>query len=79
MTLWVNGSLADPETAVLRADDHGITVGDGIFETLKVIDGQPFALTRHLRRLESSAAGLGLDIDLDRVRAAVAEVLAADR
>jgi branched-chain amino acid aminotransferase len=79
MTLWVNGSLADPESAVLRADDHGITVGDGVFETMKVIDGQPFALTRHLRRLAASAAGLGIDIDLDRVRAAVGEVLAVDQ
>jgi branched-chain amino acid aminotransferase len=78
MTLWVNGSLVDPDVAVLRADDHGITVGDGIFETMKVVDGQPFALTRHLGRLASSAAGLGLEVDLDRIRAAVAEVLAAD-
>ena len=24
---------------MLRADDHGITVGDGVFETMKVIGG----------------------------------------
>jgi branched-chain amino acid aminotransferase len=78
MTLWVNGSLADPESAVLRADDHGITVGDGVFETMKIIGGQPFALSRHLRRLASSAAGLGIPIDLDVVLKAVHEVLAAD-
>jgi branched-chain amino acid aminotransferase len=28
--------------------DHGLVVGDGVFESTKVIDGQPFALTRHL-------------------------------
>lgn len=77
MTLWVNGSLVAPDAAVLRADDHGITVGDGIFETMKVANGRPFALTRHLRRLAASASGLGIEIDHDVVRRAVDEVLAA--
>jgi branched-chain amino acid aminotransferase len=76
MTLWVNGAIADADTPVLRADDHGVTVGDGVFESMKVIDGQPFAMTRHLRRLEASASGLGLEFDLDVVRAGIAAVLA---
>ncbi len=60
-----------------RVDDHGLTVGDGVFETVKIVGGEPFALTRHLARLSSSAAGLGLpDPDLDEVRRGVAEVLA---
>jgi branched-chain amino acid aminotransferase len=78
MTLWVNGSLVDADAPVLRADDHGITVGDGVFETLKVLAGQPFAMSRHLRRLTASAAGLGIDVDLDVVRGAIEQVLAAD-
>ena len=57
---WVNGSLVEPGAPAVAALDHGVTVGDGVFETLKVVDGVPFALTRHLRRLASSAAGLGL-------------------
>jgi branched-chain amino acid aminotransferase len=77
MTLWVNGSLMPADAPVLRADDHGITVGDGVFETMKVIAGQPFAISRHLRRLATSAAGLGIEIDLDTVRAAIDEVLAS--
>ena len=37
-----------------------------MFEAIKVVDGQPFALTRHLERLARSARGLGLpDADLD--------------
>ena len=49
--------------------DHGLTVGDGVFETAKVVDGVPFALTRHLDRLAASARGLGLTPP-DRRRAA---------
>lgn len=78
MTAWVNGRIVGEAEPVLRADDHGVIVGDGVFETIKVVDGQPFALTRHLRRMQRSAAALGLPLDVDRVRAAVAEVMAAD-
>jgi branched-chain amino acid aminotransferase len=77
-TVWVDGRLVDADAAVLTALDHGLTVGDGVFETCGVQDGQAFALTRHLRRLARSAAGLGLDPpDEDRLRVAVAEVLDA--
>ena len=76
---WVDGQLVEPGTATVRADDHAVVVGDGVFETMKVVDGTAFALSRHLRRLDRSAAGLGLDEpDEDRIRAAVGEVLAAD-
>jgi branched-chain amino acid aminotransferase len=76
MTLWVNGSLVAEDEPVLRADDHGVVVGDGVFETMLVRDGVAFALTRHLRRLIRSAEGLGLTVDVQRVRAAVDAVLA---
>lgn len=77
-TLWVDGRLCDPDEPSLSALDHGFTVGDGVFETLKVVRGVPFALTRHLDRLERSATGLGLRApDRDRVRAACEAVLSA--
>ncbi len=38
MRVWFNGSvLDDPSTPVVRVDDHGLTVGDGVFETLKAV------------------------------------------
>jgi branched-chain amino acid aminotransferase len=77
-TVWVDGGLVDPEAATIGALDHGLTVGDGVFETCGVQDGQAFALTRHLRRLARSAAGLGLEApDEALLREAVAQVLAA--
>lgn len=77
MRVWLNGStVADPTAPALRPDDHGFTVGDGVFETLVVRSGVPFALTRHLARLVQGAARLGLpEPDLDLVRRGVAEVL----
>ncbi|MFC4786219.1 aminotransferase class IV [Nocardioides sp. MAHUQ-72] len=77
MRAWINGDLlSDPSAPALGVTDHGFTVGDGVFEAIKVVDGQPFALTRHLERLARSAAGLGLpESDDDAVRRGVAAVL----
>ncbi|GHG20552.1 aminotransferase class IV [Streptomyces filamentosus] len=79
MKLWVNGGLYDEEAARVSVLDHGLTVGDGIFETVKAERGETFALTLHLERLTRSARGLGLpDPDLDEVRRACAAVLEAN-
>ena len=76
--VWVNGAvLEDPSEAVITVNDHGLTVGDGVFEAVKVVDDKPFALSRHLRRLARSADGLGLPApDETTLRAAVEAVLA---
>ncbi|WP_166354039.1 aminotransferase class IV [Phytoactinopolyspora limicola] len=76
MLIWVNGDLKPAADATVNALDHGLTVGDGVFETAKVVNGVPFALERHLERLERSATGLGLPApDRAAVRAACQEVL----
>src|SRR3954470_459621 len=80
MRTWVNGHLlSDPEAPVVGAADHGLTVGDGVFEVLKVVDGRTFALDLHLARLARSARGLGLpDVDATEIRRGVAAVLDGD-
>ncbi|MEV7232890.1 aminodeoxychorismate lyase [Streptomyces sp. NPDC051020] len=79
MWMWVNGELRDAADARVSVLDHGLTVGDGIFETVRTTGGRPFALTRHLDRLTRSARGLGLpDPDLDEVRRACAAVIEAN-
>jgi branched-chain amino acid aminotransferase len=80
MRAWVNGVLLDdPAEPAISLLDHGLVVGDGVFETVKVVSNQPFALSRHLDRLASSAAGLGLPMpDRARIHQAVGMVLAGD-
>lgn len=77
MRVWMNGALLDDVHApAVSVTDHGLTVGDGVFESVKTLGGVPFALERHLARLEQSALGLGLDApDLGAVRLGVAAVL----
>jgi branched-chain amino acid aminotransferase len=77
--VWVNGERVDPSAPSIAALDHGVTVGDGVFETCKVVDGVPFALTRHARRLDRSMAGMGLPAaDHTLIDAGVKAVLAGE-
>ncbi|HEY8718019.1 aminotransferase class IV [Pengzhenrongella sp.] len=76
--IWSEGKLRGEDEPVATAVDHGLTVGDGAFETCAVIDGHAFALSRHLRRLKRSATGLGLPApDEDEIKAGIDAVLAA--
>jgi branched-chain amino acid aminotransferase len=77
--VWLDGAILDAAEAKVSVFDHGITVGDGVFETIKLIGGRPFALRRHIERLHRSARGLGLDVPLGdaRLRDAIDGLLAA--
>ncbi|HEX5566051.1 MAG TPA: aminodeoxychorismate lyase [Streptomyces sp.] len=77
--IWMDGKLRDAGEARVSVFDHGLTVGDGVFETVKSVDGRLFALTRHLDRLAVSARGLGLpEPDRDEVRRACLAVAEAN-
>jgi len=74
--VWLNGAMVDGDAARVSVFDHGFTVGDGVFETTKVVAGVPFALTRHLTRLAASAEAMGLPPpDAATVREAVGRVV----
>lgn len=77
--VWAAGNMTDAPAALISAFDHGITVGDGVFETVKIVRGRPFAARRHLYRLGRSASGLGIPLpDSAEVAAAMDEVIRAN-
>ena len=84
MKFWVAGGLVPAEEAAVAVLDHGFTVGDGVFETLKTVTDAsvgvvPFAMDRHVARLSHSAAGMGIAMpDPDDVRDALLAVCAAN-
>lgn len=57
-----DGRLADSSKPQLMATDQGATRGDGVFESLLAVGGQPRKLQAHLDRLAGSARLLELDI-----------------
>jgi branched-chain amino acid aminotransferase len=75
--IWLGGVIyADPKEATIAGTDHGLLVGDGVFETLKVSEHGAFAVRRHLNRLTRSAAALHLPApDHHQIRKAIDAVL----
>ena len=64
-TVNVNGRMFDQEHALISVFDHGFLFGEGIYETLRTYNGQPFLFDRHMRRLRNSAGMMALSVPLD--------------
>jgi len=62
--VWFNGKIVPPNDAAISPLAHGFTVGDGVFESIAMRRQAPFALSRHMARLQNSLGRIGL-IDLD--------------
>jgi branched-subunit amino acid aminotransferase/4-amino-4-deoxychorismate lyase len=57
----LDGVLMARHAARIACDDRGLLLGDGIFTTLRVLDGVALFLDRHVARLQHNAAALGID------------------
>jgi branched-chain amino acid aminotransferase len=64
-TVNVNGRTTDQQHAVVSVFDHGFLYGEGVYETLRTYNGQPFLFDRHMQRLRNSAGMLALSVPLD--------------
>jgi branched-chain amino acid aminotransferase len=63
-TVNVNGVVSDQAHASISVFDHGFLYGEGVYETLRTYNGQPFLFERHMKRLRTSAGMLALDVPL---------------
>src|SRR5215468_8422082 len=61
-TVNVNGRIADQAHASISVFDHAFLYGEGVYETLRTYNGEPFLFDRHMRRLRKSAGMLALDV-----------------
>jgi len=60
--VWINGRIVRGDDAALSVFDRGARDGGGLFETVRVYGGRPFAWPRHLERLVLGAAVLGFPV-----------------
>ena len=61
-TVWLDGRLQGGAEARISPADRGFTLADGVFETIRIREGRPAHLARHLRRLRGAAARLGIAV-----------------
>ena len=64
MLIYVDGKLLPKDEAKVSVFDHGVLYGDGVFEGIRVYDGNIFKLKEHIERLYESAKTIWLNIPL---------------
>ncbi|CAN5637558.1 D-amino acid aminotransferase [soil metagenome] len=62
---WLNGQILPLSEARVSVEDRGFVFADGVYEGIRIYNGRPFALSRHLDRLENSCRGLMLSNPLN--------------
>ncbi|OGP15413.1 MAG: hypothetical protein A2052_03370 [Deltaproteobacteria bacterium GWA2_54_12] len=78
--VYLNGKTTPAEKACVSVFDRGLTYGDGLYETMKALDGKPLFLKEHLKRLLHGARELHMDSRLlkpfvDEIKAGAIETL----
>lgn len=75
---YVNGAFVPASEATVAAGDLGLVRGYGVFDVLRTYNRAPFALRRHLERLERSAQQINLPLpaSVDGLEQIVQETLA---
>jgi len=76
--VYFNGSLMDRDAARIDPGDRGLTLADGLYETIAVVGGDPVRLDAHLARLRVGADVIGLRLPDGDLVAALKEVAAAN-
>ena len=80
MLIYIDGKLVPREEAKISVFDHGLLYGDGVFEGIRVYDGNIFRLREHIERLYESAKTIWLDVPMnaDELERATVETVAAN-
>tara|TARA_Y100001968_G_scaffold137424_1_gene125589 strand:+ start:5066 stop:5887 length:822 start_codon:yes stop_codon:yes gene_type:complete len=58
---WINNQWGLINELSIPLNDRGLTLGDGIFETILIYDGEPKLLNEHLHRWNKSAQIIGME------------------
>jgi branched-chain amino acid aminotransferase len=62
--IYLNGEFIPPHQFKIEANDRGLLLSDGLFETMRVYEGSVFGLEEHYNRLVSGAAVLKIPVPL---------------
>lgn len=63
MNVYLNGSYVDADKAVISVNDRGFFFADGVYEVIRVYDGEPFLMDAHMRRMHNGLCSLRIRTD----------------
>lgn len=78
MKLFLGTALLEEPDAIVSPFDRGFTLGDGLFETLRIKGGKVLRVEAHLARLAAGADVLGMPLPAIDLTAALAQTAAAN-
>ena len=67
--IWINGIVHPADRPVLSGLNRGFLLGEGVFETMAVINGRIWKLERHISRLQLGLDGLQIPLFMTPDRA----------
>jgi branched-chain amino acid aminotransferase len=74
--VWMEGRFLKPGELTINPLSHGFTVGDGAYETISVRHHEPFAVARHIARLQHALERMGLPpADEQKIREGIARII----
>ncbi|VAV88925.1 hypothetical protein MNBD_ALPHA06-367, partial [hydrothermal vent metagenome] len=58
--VWLNGQFVAADKLYWPLDDRGLALGDGLFETVRLVSGKPRLFGEHWARLQYAAKALAI-------------------
>lgn len=66
--VFINGRFVREDMAVVSVLDRAFLYGDGLFETVRLVDGEPFRWEQHWERLERGAKFLKIRLPFNEIQ-----------
>lgn len=63
MIVYLNGSYLEQDNAKISVNDRGFLFGDGIYEVIRVVEGNYVLAQEHLDRMDEGLGAIGIDMD----------------
>jgi branched-chain amino acid aminotransferase len=79
--VWLDGEVMASDQARISVFDRGFLLGDGVYETMRVVEGRMFRWRRHWERLLRSLSGARIEIpySISSLEDGIAACLEANR
>jgi len=73
--VYLNGKFVDHDKAVIPVEDRGFMLGDGVYEVVRLYNGYPFYLDRHLERMQNGLNAIRINFDVKELEKICYEII----